>query len=369
MSTPARPVLLALVLLALPFAFVARAAPGADPGAAQAAGVARWVDAEATAGGTATGSDLFDLEWAFGTWQMAALGFAQRAESVPAARADALLQLDASLELVTAAPGRAFDADQWGTDPLDALDGDRGHIAWLGYTNLTLSARRALGPHPRWDVLNDTLSAAIVRRLEHELMPETYPGERYPVDVSAAVASVGEWARVTGRPEPAVLARWRAAVRERWVVGGVLVQSLDAELRASDRPRGSGTFLASWFLSRWDPAFAAELYRGGRDRLLVEMGPLAAMREYPAGTPGGGDIDSGPIVGGMGVSATGFAIGAGLAAGDTTTAARLRATAELVGQARTEAGELHWAAGSALGSAPLADAILFAMFTTPARAP
>lgn len=355
--------MLILPLLLLPAWWVS-AAPAPDPLDAQARGVAEWVDLEATRAGTDTGRELFDQEWTFGTWQMAGLGFLQHAAAHPDARATDLAHADACLELIVSDAGRAFDQASWGQDPLDALDSDRGHMAWFGYTNLVLSARRSQGPDPRWDALNDAISAAILRRLDTELMPETYPGERYPVDVSAAVASVGEWARVTGRAEPPVLARWRAAVRERWIVDGILVQSVAADGHPLDRPRGSGTFLASWFLSRWDRTFARELYEGGRDALLVTVGPLAAMREYPPGVDGNGDIDSGPIVGGMGVSATGFAIGAGLAAGDPDTAALLSRTATVVGQPHTEGGVTHWAAGSALGSAPLADAILFAMMSS-----
>lgn len=356
-----------LILLPLaigPIVMRARAAPP-DPLDAQARGVAEWLDDATTRAETATGSEHFDREWTFGAWQMAALGFLQHAATHPDSRDADLAHADASLELVLSPSGRAFDAQKWGVDPLDALDGTHGHIAWLGYTNLVLSARRTAGPHPRWDTLNDQLSEAIVRRLEAEPSPETFPGERYPVDVSAAVASVGEWARATGRPEPAVLARWRAALRSRWREGGLVIQAIGPDGHAVDRGRGSGTFLAAWFLSRWDRALARELYEAGRDTLLVEVGPMAGMREYAPGVDGRGDIDSGPIVGGLGVSATGFAIGAGLAVGDPATAERLRATATLVGQPVTTDGVTHWSTGAALGSAPLADAILFAMMSTP----
>jgi hypothetical protein len=346
---------------------LARAAAPPDPLAESSAGVASWLEGEATADQTATGNELFDHEWTFGAWQMAALGFAQEAERAPDRRATAMARLDASLERLYSPAGRAFDRREWGEDVLAALGDDRGHAAWLGYTNLALSSRRALDPGGRWAAENDDLSAAIVRRLEADLLPETYPDQRYPVDVAAMVASVGLWARVTGRDEPAVLTRWRHTLRRDWVDDGLLIQSVDGRGRPRDRARGSGTFLASWFLSRWDRAFATDLYVAGRDRLGVSMGPLRAMREYPPGVEGRGDIDSGPIVAGMGVSSTGFAIGAARAAGDLDTAHALERTATLVGQPATNDGELHWRAGTALGSPALADAILFAMMSTPPR--
>lgn len=355
-----------LVAFALCLPMLTRAAP-ADPLEAQAAGVARWVDGNAAAEVVATGSPLFDQEWTFGAWQMAALGFLQHAEQNPASRAADLARVDACLTHLFSPAGRAFDRAQWGADPLDTLGEDRGHAAWLGYTNFVLSGRRSIDPTGPWAAENDALTAAIVRRLEHELLPETYPAQRYPVDVAAMVASVGLHARATGRPAPPVLARWRTALRERWIVNGVLVQAVGEDGAASDAPRGSGTFLAAWFLSRWDAGFAADLTRSAAARLRVDTGPLVAMREYPPGHEGRGDIDSGPIVGGLGVSSTGFAIGAARAAGELDLASGLERTATLFGAPATTDGELHWRTGAALGSPALADAILFAMMSTPAR--
>ncbi len=358
----------ALVLFALT---VAAAAPRAAeaPGALdfQAGGVAAWLAPGSTDGAHTTGNELFNQEWAFGTYQMAALGFAQHASTHPSSREVDLERMDRCIERVISEEGRAFDKGSWGRDPIDDLPSLRGHMAWYGYTNLALSARRALDPNGSSAALNDQISAGIVRRLEADLLPETYPGERYPVDVSAAVASVGLWARATGQPEPAILATWRAALADRWMLDGLLIQSADTDGVPRDLPRGSGTFLASWFLSFWDAELGASLYTTGRDHLFTEMGPLSAMREYPRGLSGNGDIDSGPIVAGMGVSATGFAIGAARAAGDVATAEKLEATARLIGRPFDENGQRHWQTGAALGSAPLSDAILFAMMSTPKR--
>jgi hypothetical protein len=338
-----------------------------NPLAAQAAGVATWISGDAAEAATHTGHALFDKEWTFGAWQMAALGFAQQAASSPTAKTEALARFDACIERIYSPAGRAFDSREWGEDVTDALDSPRGHVAWLGYTNLALSSRRAMDPDGRWAEENDVLSAAILVRLEHDLLPETYPGERYPVDVSAMVASVGLWAKATGRQEPEVLDRWRTALKERWLVDGVLVQAIRPDGTARDGGRGSGSFLASWFLSRWDPTLASALYHSASGRLRVNVGPLLAMREYPPGVEGPEDIDSGPIVGGLGVSSTGFAIGAARAAGDVASARALERTATLFGQPETQDGVLHWKSGAALGSPALADAIMFAMISTPER--
>ena len=355
---------LALAAAGLPLAF---AGPPPSTLDQQAEGVANWIEGDTAAEVVSTGSTLFDQEWTFGAWQMAALGFLQMAETNPHDRALHLSRVDTCLSQLFSPAGRAFDRAEWGADVLGALEEDRGHAAWLGYTNLVLSGRRALEPEGPWAEENDALSGAIVRRLEAELMPETYPGQRYPVDVAAMVASVGLWARATDRPEPPALARWRAELERRWIVDGLVVQAVGPDGAPRDAPRGSGTFLAAWFLSRWDPTFAAGLTRSAAARLRVDTGPWMAMREYPPGVEGRGDIDSGPIVAGLGVSSTGFAIGAARAAGELELAAGLERTATLVGRPAVTDGALSWQTGAALGSPALADAILFAMMSTPAR--
>lgn len=74
----------------------------------------------------------------------------------------------------------------------------------------------------------------------------------------------------------------------------------------------------------------------------------------------GADVDSGPVVAGFGVSATGFAIGASRAHGDRDAFAALYATAHLFGAPFDENGRRTYATGG-----PLGDAILFAMLTAP----
>lgn len=352
------PMLLALLPLV-------SAAPTTDDRLAN--GVADWVE-DVSLDDFSTGSVGFDREWHFGTWQMAALGFAQHAQAHPEARAEDLRRMEVCIDHLLGEEGRAFDRRSWGQDPVEALTGT-GHVAWLGYTNLALSAHRALVPDSRYAALNDKISDALAAglALAPNTLPETYPGERYPVDTAAAAASVGLHDRATGRDHHAALAAWTKGIRERWTVSGLLVQSIRPDGTPLDQPRGSGTFLASWFVSWWDPALARDLYVGGRDVLYQPLGFASAMREYLPDVDGRVDIDSGPIIAGLGVSSTGFAIGAARASGDLATAAELTRLAEIVGRPYDVGDARHWATGADLGGAPLADAILFAMLGTPVR--
>ncbi len=337
----------------------------------QANGVAEWLDSGVHTGQFSTGTSLFDQEWVFGTAQMAALGFGQVASVDPGRRDEHLARMEAAIDAMLSDAGRAFDAGKWKEDPLASLDGGRGHAAYLGYTNLALSLHRSLVADSRYGTLNDALSDAIAARVLREKhgVFETYPGERYPVDTAAGVASIVLHDRVTGRDHAAALDHWRAAFHTSQRAGdnGLLYQSTRADGRPSMPERGSGTFLTAWFLSFGDPELGCDLYARGRDTLFSTVGPVVGMREYAPGTVGRADIDSGPIAMGLGVSATGFGLGAARACGDTETAEALTRTAEWFGAADVEGDVLHWRSGTALGGAPVADAIMFAMMSTPGR--
>jgi hypothetical protein len=84
------------------------------------------------------------------------------------------------------------------------------------------------------------------------------------------------------------------------------------------------------------------------------------MREHASGGSFDGDVDSGPVIFGLGPSATGFALGAARANADEETFGELYATAALVGAPVEHEGARKFALGG-----PIGDAILFAMITTP----
>lgn len=343
----------------------AESPPGPADGLAEGyrRGTIAWLDRGVGQGDFHTGAELFDAEWLYGTYMMAAAGFGAHARAHPEARAEDLRHLERALDRLLEPDTRAFDTRSWGEDPLESLAGERGHAAWLGYTGVALGAHRLLVPESRYTAIHEAVVEAIERRLDAapDGLVETYPGEWYPVDNAAMVGALGLHTRATGTPHPAI-GRWVARARAEWVRDGLLVQSV-RDGRPADHPRGSGTFLASWFLHPADPAFAGELYRAGRDRLMGSAFGVPAMREYPPGVDGRGDIDSGPIVLGFGVSSTGFAIGAGLLDGDAEMALALAGTARSLGgmvlaldpslRGPTDAGS-H--SGSHIG-----DAILFAM--------
>jgi len=338
-----------------------------DAQAAMALGVRAWLEDDLELGAFDTGSSRFDGEWLFGTYMLSGVGLAQAARAHPEWRQEHAELIDRCIEALLSRRVRAFDRDAWGRDPLDALGSHQAHVAYLGYLNLVLSLHRDLDPDSRHAHLNDRITAHLVRlsRGSPTGLLETYPGEVYPVDNSVFIASVAVHDLATDADHHAFLGGWCSRLpRFRDPDTGLLYQRVDgATGRALDRGRGSGTAFAAWFLSFADSGLSADLHRTVRDELFGTFVGFGVTREYARGVLGLGDIDSGPVVLGFGVSATGFTLASARAQGDDETFRRAYATAQLFGAPVDRGGKRRFALGG-----PIGDAMMFALTTArPAR--
>jgi hypothetical protein len=373
-DAPLRPWLRALVLVAATAAsaaIVPRAWCGRDAGAwldgspAEVDALARGVTSSAgdAAGAFHTGSARFDGEWALVTQQMTVLGLGQIALARPDRRAELLPAMEAAARRMLAPEACAFGAEAWGERGLEALGTAGGH-AYLGYVALALGMLRKVDPATPLAARHDALVASLARRLAaspHALL-ETYPGETYPADVAAVAGAIGLHAEVASIDRRALLSRWSATMRERCSDPGtgMLFQQMDAFTGApAGPPRASGTALAVYFASFADPALARDLWRAvGRQRRSV-LG-FGGVRERAPGDDGPGDVDSGPVVLGVSVSATGFALAGARMFGDRAAFTELWRTADLFGVPVVRPSRSRFLTGG-----PLGNALLLALATAP----
>lgn len=336
----------------------------AQEGLARAVAVTEMGDVGA--GAFHTGSARFDGEWAVATHQMAALGLAQVVAEHPETRARYLPAIRRAVDHLFRPVTFAFGREAWGHGPIEALDTDEGH-AYLGYVALAMGALRGVDPNTPHAALHDRIVAALARRLERfrDGVIETYPGEAYPCDIASVVGAIGQHARLTGTDRRALLARMASVYRERFThrPSGYLAQSVDPVTgTAHHDPRGSGTALAAYFLSFADPSLARELGGALGRTGHVTVAGFGAVREYAPGTGGHGDVDSGPVVLGVSVSATGFALATARQMGDRARFHELFRTAALFGVPVRRGAGWRFVTGG-----PIGNAILLAMLT--ARAP
>jgi hypothetical protein len=329
--------------------------------------VERYVKDGVQAASFHTGSARFDGEWALGTQQMTVLGLGQVILAHPELRGRYLPVMEACVEGMLAPHATAFGTEAWGARGLDALEGGRGH-AYLGYVGLALGMLRRVAPETRFAAVHDRLSAALEKRLVEApyALVETYPGEAYPCDVASIVGALGLHARLQrGADHGAALRRVSAVWRERWIdpASGLLYQAGDASRGVPVAPpRASGTALAAYFVSFADPALAGDLFAAVARSQRASFLGFGGVREYARGHEGGGDIDSGPVLFGVSVSATGFALAGARASGDRAFFAELYRTAALFGVPVDRGEGRRFATGG-----PLGNALLLAMLTAERR--
>ncbi|APR77518.1 hydrolase, putative [Minicystis rosea] len=312
-----------------------------------------------------TGDARFDGEWALVTNMMAALGLGQIVLAHPETRSAYLPAIEVAVDRLLAAEATAFGKAAWGTSWAADLGSDHGH-AYLGYVNLAVGMLRLLEPTTRAAADHERITAALVRRMQaapHALI-ETYPGEAYPADVASVIGSIGMYDRATGARHEALLQRLVKTFRARWIdpQSGLALQAGDTSTgRPTAPPRASGSAIAAYFLSFADPALAHDLARALVHQRASFFG-MGGVREYPPGVSGHGDIDSGPVLFGVSVSATGFALAGARMIGDRAMYTEILRTAELFGMPHTRGPSRRFATGG-----PLGNAILLAMLTAEVR--
>jgi len=300
-------------------------------------------------------------EWGLVTDEMAILGLGQIVLAHPETRERWVPVMEKAARHMMRPSQRAFATRAWGSDGLDHLGDARGE-AWLGWPDLALSMLRLVHPETPLAGLNDRITDTLERRLSrapHGLI-ETYPGQSFPTDVAACVAAIALRARATSGDRSALVSAWTHTFRATWIdpTSGYLWQQGDARTGAHrDAPRGSGTAVTAYFLSFADPDLSRDLTLA-LERHQASILGFSAIREYAEGYDGTGDIDSGPVVLGTSVTATGFAIGAALANGRSDLATRLLRTARSFGVSAPAGAGFEFAAGG-----PLGNAILLAQLT------
>jgi hypothetical protein len=317
----------------------------------------------------AGGGTRFDGEWALVTHQMVALGLAQLCLAHPAWAAELAPVATRAAAHSFLPEMRGFGTQAWhGEDAMASLDGDHGH-AYLAYAALALGMARLVDPAFPAELArpHDALIAAYERRLlaSPTGLIETYPHEAYPTDVAAVAAAIAVHGRVTHAAHDAVLHHWAERVRAVQIdaASGLVIQRMDARSGAPhDAPRGSGTGLAAYFAGFADRSVAAQLADGVQRQLAIHLG-FGAIREYVAGRDGGhggqGDIDSGPVVLGVSVSATGFALAPMRAFGHAETFRALYRTVDLFGLPVADGERRRFAIGG-----PIGNALLLALLTS-----
>ncbi|MFD6399983.1 hypothetical protein [Nocardia sp. NPDC060249] len=240
-------------------------------------------------------------------------------------------------------------------------------VFWAGWTNWLRGAILSLDHSDPAAVQRfSTHSAELAQAFSAAGTPflQAYRGQAWPVDSTVAIASLRLHDKLFGAQYTAVIDRWLEQAKTRLdPATGLLphqVSPTDGSMLTGARATSQTVILR--FLPEIDPAFAKSNYALYRDRYLTYPGGFGpALREYPKGVDGSGDVDSGPLVAGVSLSATVVAQGAARVNGDSALAAAIGSEGELLGLPVSLPGSKRYA----FGLMPIGDA--FVVWSSTAR--
>lgn len=170
--------------------------------------------------------------------------------------------------------------------------------------------------------------SAIAAAINQTQLPwlESYRHLAWPADNIVCLAALARYDRIRGPRFQAVRAEWLERIKNSLdPQSGLIPHGFDPESGLPlEGVRGSSQSLMLCFLPDIDSAFAAAQYRIFRKQFLAWRLGLPGIREYPRGSMGLGDIDSGPVVLGIGGAASIVGIRAAVQYGDWEVAMALR---------------------------------------------
>ena len=246
-----------------------------------------------------------------------------------------------------------------GREPFDAALTPPYGVFYQGWTNWLRGGVLSLGPDPALRRDFEAASAMLAAAFGAAGTPylTAYPGQAWPVDSTVAAASLRLHDKLLPPRYAGTVDRWLTGVRERLdPATGLLPHTADPESgRPTSVARGTSQSIIQRFLVELDPAFARAQYL--RFRALFVVRPLRlgpAVREYPVGTDGPADVDSGPLPLGVSLSATAVTLGAAAVQGDGRLAAALANYGEFAGVPVST----PWSKRYAGGVLPIGDAFL-----------
>jgi hypothetical protein len=138
-------------------------------------------------------------------------------------------------------------------------------------------------------------------------------------------------------------------------VSGLLVSSFTIDGSPVIGPEGSSLWMVAHCLQLLDPGFARDQYDRARRELAGSTLGFSYAREWPDSWKGPADIDSGPIIPVLEISAgsSGMAFIGASAFGDESLLASLNATIDFAGFPSRKKGALKYCASNQVGDAAL----------------
>jgi hypothetical protein len=228
-----------------------------------------------------------------------------------------------------------------------------------GEIALMLASRRLLEEKPEYcAALADRVERIVARLGPHPLhAAESYPDECWTFDHAVALAATRLADRLDGTDHSALRRDWVRVARDRLLhrETGLLLSSFTLTGTPIDGPEGSTLWMVAHCLQLVDEPFARDQYARARHELGRTLCGFSYAREWPPTWRGPTDIDSGPVIPGLDISAgsSGMAFIGASAFDDDAFLASLAATLDFAAFPSRNEGRLRYCASNQVGDAAL----------------
>ena len=308
----------------------------------------------------------FQGEWALYSCSMFSASLLNISYLYPETKADNLQYIDQLIRIVMSPEIRLYDAQRWGEDPLETLNGELSHVSYLSHLAWMICNYKELGGDGRYDELLSKLCATMNRRIlaSEALNLPTYPNEPiYVPDMLVAIVALNKYADMYDGKYRSTVHRWVSMAKRCWhdEDTGLLVSFLTEDGSQYGYPvKGSYSALNCYYLTFIDKSYAQEQYLTLKSKYW-RGGLFSGLKEY-RDRPFfiGPDIDAGVIFFGLSPSGTAFFTGPSTYFCDTEVSGGILSTAEFAGHTIRLGSKRHYLLADI---ALVGEAIMLAMRT------
>ena len=290
----------------------------------------------------------FQGEWALYSASMLSAALTNIAEIYPETRMESIAHIDSLIQIVMSPEIRRYDAERWGEDPLETLEGDESHISYLSHLAWMISGYKQVGGDSRYDNLCRQLCETMNRRIlqSPNLNLPTYPGEYiYVPDMLVAIVALANYSRQNDGEYWSTVHAWLDEMLNNWIdeKSGLIMSFIpDGDWIGRLPAKGSYSALSCYYLTFVDEVFALSQYQRLKENFYQKR-PIAGFKEYyDRKCLLGFDIDAGPIVFNLSPTGTAFGLGAATYFEDYEVRNGFLRTAELAGFTVSSGEQRHY---------------------------
>ncbi|MEL7530879.1 MAG: hypothetical protein AAFN10_06210 [Bacteroidota bacterium] len=234
-------------------------------------------------------------------------------------------------------------------------------IFYQGWTNYLLGRKLALLPPAKRDSSEirqfQNSCEAILAALANQKSPylESYSRSCWPADMVVAMASVALSAKIGQTSYETEITDWLDKVKQQPDSLGLIPHSVEWKSgKVREAARGNSQSLILNFLIEIEEEFARSQFEIYKEQFLDYRLFLPGIREHSQGVDHNGDVDSGPVIWGIGGAASLVGQRTMGVYGENAVAIGLRNSIETFGLGTTIKGEKSYL----MGKLPIADAFI-----------